>query len=191
LSPLLIFHEPGAAKDGRMKYSEGFKAKMVARMVGPDGMSARALAADAGVSAATLYRWQRDSLRDMTDEAKGGEETVTRTPGPRTAVEKALLVVQASRLTDVELGTFLRRNGVFESELDEWRAALEDAFHPRDGKLDKQREAANRKRIKGLERELRTKEKALAEAAALLVLQKKVRALWGAEDDDTEESSGD
>jgi transposase len=41
------------------------------------------------------------------------------------------------------------------------------------------------KRIKKLERELRRKEKALAEAAALLVLQKKVQAIWGDEDDDT------
>jgi hypothetical protein len=41
------------------------------------------------------------------------------------------------------------------------------------------------KRIKALERELRRKDQALAETAALLVLQKKVRAIWGDEDDDT------
>jgi hypothetical protein len=33
-----------------------------------------------------------------------------------------------------------------------------------------------------LQRDLNRKEKALAEAAALLVLQKKYRALWAAED---------
>jgi len=42
------------------------------------------------------------------------------------------------------------------------------------------------KRIKELERELRRKDKALAEAAALLILQKKVREALGAEDDDTD-----
>ena len=36
-----------------------------------------------------------------------------------------------------------------------------------------------KKRIKALERDLRRKEKALAEAAALLVLRKKAEAIWG------------
>ncbi len=39
------------------------------------------------------------------------------------------------------------------------------------------------KRIKALERELRQKEKALAETAALLVLRKKAQAIWGDEDE--------
>jgi hypothetical protein len=43
--------------------------------------------------------------------------------------------------------------------------------------------------VKQLEGELRRKEKALAEVAALLVLRKKVQALWGDVDDDTTESS--
>jgi hypothetical protein len=44
-----------------------------------------------------------------------------------------------------------------------------------DGRTDK-------KRIQELERELNRKEKALAEAAALLVLRKKAQAIWGDED---------
>jgi hypothetical protein len=38
--------------------------------------------------------------------------------------------------------------------------------------------------MRDLERELKRKDKALAEAVALLVLSKKARALWGEEDDD-------
>ena len=48
---------------------------------------------------------------------------------------------------------------------------------------------AESKRIKELERELRRKDKALAETAALLVLQKKVREIWGDGDDDTGEGN--
>jgi hypothetical protein len=51
--------------------------------------------------------------------------------------------------------------------------------------------AAERKRVRELERELRRKEKALAETAALLVLQGKVQALWAAEDAPTGHSSDD
>ena len=47
----------------------------------------------------------------------------------------------------------------------------------------------DKRRLKKLERELARKDKALAEAAALLVLQKKVQAIWGDEDDDTDEEN--
>ena len=43
---------------------------------------------------------------------------------------------------------------------------------------------ASRQRIKQLERELKRKEAALAEAAAILVLRKKLNALWGSDDED-------
>jgi hypothetical protein len=48
---------------------------------------------------------------------------------------------------------------------------------------------ATTRRIRKLERELARKEKALAEAAALLVLKKKVEDLWEDEDDDTGEKN--
>ncbi len=44
---------------------------------------------------------------------------------------------------------------------------------------------ADIKRIRDLEKELRRKDKALAETAALLVLKKKVQQIWGDEDEDT------
>jgi transposase len=43
--------------------------------------------------------------------------------------------------------------------------------------------------VRELEKQLRRKDKALAEAAALLVLQKKVQTIWGDEDDDTKPKS--
>ena len=39
---------------------------------------------------------------------------------------------------------------------------------------------------KALKKELRRKEKALAEAAALLILQKKANRLWGYDEDDSQ-----
>jgi transposase len=41
-----------------------------------------------------------------------------------------------------------------------------------------------KKRIKQLEVELRRKERALAETAALLVLRKKANAIWGEDEDE-------
>jgi hypothetical protein len=52
------------------------------------------------------------------------------------------------------------------------------------------RSAADLKRIRGLEKELKRKDKALAETAALLVLKKKVQEIWGDEDDSTAPRNG-
>ena len=49
--------------------------------------------------------------------------------------------------------------------------------------------SADTRRIKELERELRRKDRALAETAALLVLQKKVHEIWGDGDDGTGEGN--
>lgn len=87
--------------------------------------------------------------------------------------------MEASRLRDEELGAFLRREGVHEATLAEWKAAVLEALGPQ------KKTSSDSKRVRDLEKQLRRKDKALAETAALLVLQKKVQAIWGDEDDDT------
>ena len=94
--------------------------------------------------------------------------------------EKLLVVVESRGLTDQELGAFLRKEGLHQAQLDEWSAPPGAALEPAACKGTK-KASAESKRIRELERELRRKEKALAEAAALLILKKKAQAIWGAE----------
>ena len=92
--------------------------------------------------------------------------------------DKFHLVVESAALNEQELGEFCRRRSVFPEQLASWREACTGANEPRPGREDS---ADNRKlarRNAELEGELRRMEKALAEAAALLMLQKKVRDLW-------------
>lgn len=90
---------------------------------------------------------------------------------------------EAEGLAGEELGALLRREGLHQSQLDQWRQAVDEAAMSALG--GRKQRSAEQKRIRNLEREVKRKDKALAEAAALLVLQKKVRALWVDEDDDT------
>jgi transposase len=101
-------------------------------------------------------------------------------PEDWSAEERLRAVVESSRLTEDELGAFLRREGLHETTLRQWRASALEGLGPQRSTRTEQ------KRVQELEKELRRKDKALAEAAALLVLQKKVRAIWGDGDDDTE-----
>jgi transposase len=94
-------------------------------------------------------------------------------------MERAKLVLEAAGLTEQELGELLRTRGVHREQLDEWRSSLEDALaHPRT------KNSGEAKRIRELEREVAYKDKALAETAALLVLQKKLQLLFPADEDD-------
>ena len=65
------------------------------------------------------------------------------------------------------VGDVIRRHGISTTTYYKWK--------PKYGGLD----ASELKRIKELERDLARKEKALAEAAALMILRKKAEAIWG------------
>lgn len=92
--------------------------------------------------------------------------------------------MEASSLTDEELGAFLRERGLHEVHLKDRRETVLDSLrqHPQAKKGEKNR-------IRNLERELRRKDKALAETAALLVLQKNVKAIWGTSEDEDENTA--
>lgn len=149
-----------------VKYTEAFMAKMVRKMLPPGAVSPSALAAETGVGQTTLWRWLQEArtVGVMDKPAKKW-----------TPIEKLRVVVEASKISDDALGGFLRSEGLHEAQLKEWRMAAEAAFDaPRAGK-----NSPEAKKIKALEREVLRKDKALAEAAALLILKKKAEALWG------------
>ena len=173
-----------------MEYSEKFKSRLVAKMVGPQAMSASALSGEVGISQPTLSRWLREAhtvpaMPKRTSRSKEG--THAQRPQDWSPEKKLRVVVEASGLTEEELGAFLRKEGLHQAQLNEWLATARSSLAVRKGR---KKVSAESKRIRELERELRRKEKALAETAALLVLQKKVRAIWGDEDDATEPRSG-
>jgi len=173
-----------------MLYSEKFKSRMVAKMVGPHGVSANTLSAEVGISQPTLSRWLREA-RTVTAMGKksprSNEPTGRRRPQDWSAEEKLRVVAESRDLTDEELGAFLRKEGIHEAQVIEWAATARSSLSKSKGS---KKASAESKRIRELERELRRKEKALAEAAALLILKKKAQAIWGDEDDDTDPSSG-
>jgi transposase len=178
-----------------MLYSETIKARMLRRMVGPAAVSANVLARETGISQSTLSKWLRQagSVRWMAEKDKPPKSDPQESTKParrsqdRSTEEKLRALVDTGGLDEGGLGEYLRRHGLHRELLEQWRADAQEALEgPR---AKRRRSAAEGKRIKELERELRKKEKALAETAALLVLRKKLNALWGDGDDDTDEKN--
>jgi hypothetical protein len=106
-----------------------------------------------------------------------------------TGAQKLRVVLAAHGLSETELGALLRREGLHAAQLAEWRAAAETALEPASRRREKAVPHPDTTRLAEVERELRRKEKALAEAAALLVLKKKLEAYWGDADDTTDPTS--
>ena len=160
------------------KYTNGFKAKMVQRMAGPESISAMALAEEVGVSQPTLSRWLREArtLGLMTKSSKKSGATSRR----RTAEDKFRIVLGAAGLTGEALGEFLRKEGGHTAELEEWRAKATTAGTNalKDAKRKKTEQTPEARENRELKRELLRKERALAEAAALLMLQKNCGNTW-------------
>lgn len=176
-----------------MEYAASVKARMVRRMMGPDPASATKVAEETGIPQPTLSRWLREaaSIKDVSrrqppSSPQRPSQTEPRRPQEWTALERAQVVLEASQLSEDELGEFLRRKGLHREHLTAWMEALEGALAQPPRRAGR---SADAKRIKELEREIVRKDKALAETAALLVLKKKLAALWGEEDDDTDDRS--
>lgn len=156
-------------------YSVAFREKMVRRLTGKDAVSAAELSRQTGVRQQNLSRWLEEarSLPLMaTDEVKAAQWSLE---------QKARVLAETAHLSSEQLHDYLEDRGVRLVEFERWRIALEG---------DGRDSSAATKRIRKLERELARKEKALAEAAALLVLKKTISGLHRDEDDDIEEPIG-
>jgi len=166
---------------------------MVERLSGAHAPSATELAGETGVAQSTLSKWLKAAgtvapKMARRDKQKTPPTSSSKRPQDLTAEEKVALVLEAAAVPEAELGAFLRRKGVHEAQLAEWRqqvTQLAVAGLRGPSKRDRKAASVEARRVRDLERELARKEKALAEAAALLVLKKKAQAIWGDEDDDT------
>lgn len=171
------------------KYSQKVRLGMVQRMVGPNAVSARYLAAETGIAQSTLSRWLRAAgTVSSMNEKQPQAGTQGKGPLEWTPEERLRVVLEAFELPEDRRGAFLRERGLHEAQLNAWRdTALRALDKPA---RRKRRRSPLDKEVRRLRAELDRKDKALAETAALLVLQGKARALWGEEGASTAGNSG-
>jgi len=162
-----------------MGYPKERKEAVMKKMLPPNNKTIREIAREEGISEATLYNW-RKAARAEGRLLPDGDST----PEGWSASDKFSAVVETAAMNEMELSEYCRRRGLYPAQIQQWREACEQANDWDRSQTKRLTEArkADEKRIKVLERELRQKEKALAETAALLVLSKKLEAIWGDEE---------
>lgn len=158
-------------------YSREFKNAIITKILNRGDRSMAEICADEGVALGTGSRWV--SVHSRTPEMK-----TPKSLRKWTAEEKLKVLIETGSLSEEELGVYLRKQGLYVAQLTEWKSEfislMKGPGKPRLAKSD----LDSKKVIKNLEREILRKDKALAEASALLILQKKVNLIWGHKDED-------
>ena len=136
-------------------------------MLAPESAAVETVAREIGVAAGTLQRWREDA---QSRPARGRAWT---------AAARLEAVITTAALDEAGKSAWCREHGIYPDELDKWCLSATTALaEPEEARASPQATRQDKKRIKELERELLRKDRALAETAALLVLSKKVAAIF-------------
>ena len=158
-----------------MKYSAEFIEQALVKVHARGGRTIRSVADDLGVNFYTVQRWLKVHTIIRTDVVDR-----ERRPHEWRREEQLGALLETHALNDEQLQAWCRERGLFPHHLEEWRVAFcagDSSKAKAASTLSLSKENAK------LKKELQRKEKALAEAAALLVLQKKFQALWADEEE--------
>ena len=148
------------------RFGQQFKERVVARLLPPESSPVDDVSNKVGISVPTLQRWRAEFLAIAAADR----------PVRWTAQARLDAVIATASLDETARSAWCREHGVFPTALDAWKRDAIGGLGESSGE-DTAAKPAHR-RIKELERELRRKDKALAETAALLVLPKKLRAIF-------------
>jgi transposase len=150
-------------------------------MVLTSGKSQRQIADETGVGLSTIHKWLR--IRRNTQGALSMSAKSKR-PQDWTAEERFQAMIETASLSPEEKSAWCRAKGLHTQQLDQWRQDFL-AGAPQGGPQKRSlKESKLKKKVRTLEKDLQRKEKALAEASALLLLKKKADEIWGDPEDD-------
>ncbi|MBV8501369.1 MAG: hypothetical protein JO006_06610 [Paucibacter sp.] len=136
-------------------------------MLPPESAPPEVVSREIGVGVSTLEKWRSQSL------GKPAQDKVW------TAAARLQAVIATAAMDEVTRNAWCRENGLYAHQLQQWKdSATQSLAAPEESRASPSQTKADRRRIKELERELRRKESALAEAAALLILAKKTEAIF-------------
>lgn len=161
-----------------MPYSRSVKVGILKKVLPPEERSIASISSETGISEQTIRNWIKEAKSGSLDE-KADEKS----PRNLSGSEKYQLLMESKKIPKEELGEFLRKRGLHSQHLKLWDQEFIEMVKD-NGKREKKKVRDFQKQIKDLKKEVRRKDKALAETAALLVLKKKLNVLMGDKEDD-------
>lgn len=158
-------------------YTKAFRQQALEKVYNRGDRTVQAIADDLNLNTWTLKNWMKLPKETVGSPA----DLITKRPQDWSLSERFQLILESQGKEEEALHAWCREQGIFPHHLKAWRQAFET------GTSETAVSRAQWRELKAshhaLQRELMRKEKALAEAAALLVLQKKYQALWEEKDE--------
>ena len=151
------------------------KASTLAKLLPPYIMTVAAVAQMEGISEATLYNW-RNQAKTEGKPVPCADKNSEQLP----AEARLAIIVETATLSEAEIAEYYRKKGLYPVQVTRWKQAFLQVTSGDDKAALRQSQKEN----KQLKKELLRKEKALAEAAAILVLRKKLSDYYGETDED-------
>lgn len=154
-------------------YTDAFKEQALSKVYQRGNRTIATIAKELNMNVGTLKNWMKNISQNDRAQLGGREKR----PQDWSLNERLSALLNTHALSGETLQAWCREHGVFSHQLAQWRTEFCQPATSGDSQLMRTLKDENKR----LERELTRKEKALAEAAALLVLQKKFQALLGGE----------
>ena len=154
-------------------YTAAFKEQALSKVYQRGNRTIATIAKELNMNVGTLKNWMKNMSQNDRAQFSGRDKR----PQDWSLDERMSALLSTHALSGETLQAWCREHGVFSHQLTQWRTEFCRPTTNGDGQLMRTLKDENKR----LERELTRKEKALAEAAALLVLQKKFQALLGGE----------
>lgn len=167
------------------RHTKTFKLQAVEKALsrGSDQTLAE-LAEHYDIGYSTLTRWMQEVREGKLSEQSPVAGPKAKRPQQWTLEDKLQAIIDTERLSEQEKSRYCRRHGIYVHQLEEWKKALKDKQNNSSDSQLRNEIRELKAQNKRLEKELARKEKALAEAAALIVLKKKAQALFKSDEED-------
>lgn len=152
-------------------YSKELRDSIIARLLPPNNAKSAELHKETGIPEGTMASWLHEFRKNNPQKppAKGFNQC--------SADIKLAVIIETASLNETELAEYCRARGVYTEEIAKWKAFFIKSASTQPNRVDHDLLLQEQKKSQLLQKELNRKEKALAEVAALLVLQKKFQAL--------------
>lgn len=163
------------------RYTDEMKKAILNRMMPPNNESVSQLSKELGITEPTLYKWRKEARIAGNPTPGDGQSSEQ-----WSSEDKFLVVMETYTMNQADLAEYCRKKGLYKEQIEAWHDSCLSANGRESGQTKQlnQELKEEKKRAKTLEKDLRKKEKALAEAAALLLLRKKAQAIWGDQEDE-------
>jgi len=174
----------------RARFTQSFKIQAVEKALSrSEHTSLLEVAKTLGVGHSTLSKWivksRNNEFDEQTNELIRSDMAKDKRPQDWSLEERFNMVLKCNSLDNEAVSSLCRERGIYPHHLEQWKLDFVKGSTADSSAKDVSQMKILKTENKNLKKELNRKEKALAETAALLVLQKKVNDIWGTDEDNS------